>query len=77
MDRSLEFTRSGTRSFALCGGQRNDIGQKIPAFGFDPSGTLRGKDKIWSYWGTASKQLPNLHFDLIDTYVSPDSIVVF
>ena len=21
--------------------------------------------------------LPNLHFDLIDTYVSPDSVVVF
>jgi uncharacterized protein (TIGR02246 family) len=50
---------------------------KIPVFGFDPSGTLRGKDKIRSYWGTALKQLPNLHFDLIDTYVSPDSIVVF
>ena len=50
---------------------------KIPVFGFDPSGTLRGKDKIRAYWGTALKQLPNLHFDLIDTYVSPDSIVVF
>jgi uncharacterized protein (TIGR02246 family) len=50
---------------------------KIPVFGFDSSGTLRGKDKIRAYWGTALKQLPNLHFDLIDTYVSPDSIVVF
>jgi uncharacterized protein (TIGR02246 family) len=50
---------------------------KIPVFGFDPSGTLRGKDKIRAYWSTALKQLPNLHFDLIDTYVSPDSIVVF
>ena len=50
---------------------------KIPVFGFDPSGTLRGKDKIRAYWGTALKQLPNLHFDLIDTYVSPDSVVVF
>jgi ketosteroid isomerase-like protein len=50
---------------------------KIPVFGFDPSGTLRGKDKIRAYWGTALKQLPNLHFDMIDTYVSPDSIVVF
>ena len=50
---------------------------KIPVFGFDPSGTLRGKDRIRAYWGTALKQLPNLHFDLIDTYVSPDSIVVF
>jgi hypothetical protein len=30
------------------------------------------------YWGKALQQLaPNLHFELIDTYVSPDSIVVF
>jgi hypothetical protein len=29
------------------------------------------------YWGKAFRLLPNLHFDLIDTYVSPDSVVVF
>ena len=29
------------------------------------------------YWGKAFQLLPNLHFDLIDTYVSPDSVVVF
>ena len=50
---------------------------KIPALGFDPSGTMRGKDKLRAYWGAALKKRPNLHFELIDIYVSPDSIVVF
>ena len=50
---------------------------KIPALGFGASGTLRGKDRLRAYWGTALAKLPNLHFDLIDIYVSPDSVVVF
>jgi ketosteroid isomerase-like protein len=50
---------------------------KIQALGFDASGTLRGKARIRAYWGKALGLLPNLHFHLIDTYVSPDSIVVF
>jgi ketosteroid isomerase-like protein len=50
---------------------------RIPALGFDASGTLRGKDRLRAYWGMALQRLPNLHFDLIDIYVSPDSIVVF
>ena len=50
---------------------------KIPAFGFGASGTLRGTEKLRAYWGAALEKLPNLHFELIDTYVSPDSVVVF
>jgi len=50
---------------------------KIPALGFDASGTLRGKARIRMYWAKALTLLPNLRFELIDTYVSPDSIVVF
>ena len=50
---------------------------KIQALGFDSSGTLSGKAKIRMYWGKALTLLPDLHFTLIDTYVSPDSIVVF
>lgn len=50
---------------------------RIPAFGFDESGTLHGKDRLRQYWGKALELLPNLHFDLIETYVSPDSVVVF
>jgi ketosteroid isomerase-like protein len=50
---------------------------RIPALGFAPSGTLRGKDKVRTYWATALQRLPDLHFELIDLYVSPDSVVVF
>ena len=50
---------------------------KIQALGFEASGTLRGKDRLRAYWGKALGMLPNLRFDLIDTYVSPDSVVVF
>jgi hypothetical protein len=50
---------------------------RIPALGFDASGTLRGKARLRAYWGKALALLPNLHFELIDTCVSPNSIVVF
>jgi uncharacterized protein (TIGR02246 family) len=50
---------------------------KIQALGFDAGGTLRGKDRLRAYWGKALAMLPNLRFDLIDTYASPDSVVVF
>jgi len=50
---------------------------RIPALGFGASGTVRGKDKLRAYWGTALAKRPNLNFELIDTYVSPDSLAVF
>jgi hypothetical protein len=50
---------------------------RIQALGFDSSGTLTGKAKLRMYWGKALTLLPNLHFELIDTYVSPDSVIVF
>ena len=50
---------------------------KIPALGFDAGGTLRGKANVRAYWAKALQLVPGLHFELIDTYVSPDSIVVF
>jgi predicted ester cyclase len=39
--------------------------------------TLRGKDRLRAYRETALQRLPDLHFDLIDLFVSPDSVVVF
>jgi ketosteroid isomerase-like protein len=51
--------------------------EHIHAMGFDPSGTLHGKERIRTYWATALERLPGLPFDLIDLYVSPDSVVVF
>lgn len=50
---------------------------RIPAMGFDASGTVRGKDSLRAYWGKALGLLPELHFSLIDLFVSPDSVVVF
>ncbi|WP_407164890.1 nuclear transport factor 2 family protein [Bradyrhizobium sp. ORS 111] len=50
---------------------------RIPALGFGASGTVRGKERLRAYWSTALAKLPDLHFELIDLFVSPDSIVVF
>ena len=40
------------------------------------SGTVRGKDSLRAYWSKALAIIPNLHFTLIDTYASPDSVAV-
>jgi uncharacterized protein (TIGR02246 family) len=65
------------RVLALYAEDSEMTSDRIPAMGFDASGTLRGKDNIRTYWAKALSLLPDLHFELIDTYVSPDSIVVF
>lgn len=50
---------------------------RIPMLGFDASGTVRGKDALRAYWGKALGLVPELHFSLIELFVSPDSVVVF
>lgn len=65
------------RVLALYAEDSEMTSDRIPALGFDVSGTLRRKDRLRAYWGKALTLLPDLHFELIDTYVSPDSIVVF
>jgi len=65
------------RVLALYAEDSEMTSDKIPALGFDASGTVRGKERLRAYWGTALQRLPNLHFELIDVYVSPDSLVVF
>ncbi len=64
------------RVLALYADETEMTSEYISALGFDPSGTLRGKDKLRAYWSKGLQLLPNLHFDLIDLFVSPDSIVV-
>ncbi|QAU47532.1 nuclear transport factor 2 family protein [Bradyrhizobium guangzhouense] len=49
---------------------------RIPTMGFDASGTVRGKDALRAYWGKGLALLPELHFSLIEVFVSPDSLVV-
>ncbi|MFZ0764806.1 nuclear transport factor 2 family protein [Bradyrhizobium sp.] len=50
--------------------------EKISALGFDASGTLRGKDRLRAYWSKALTFRPKLHFTLIETFASPDSVAV-
>ena len=36
-----------------------------------------GKGKVRDYWALALAKVPDLHFELIDVYTSPDSLIVF
>ena len=65
------------RILALYSDDSEMTSDKIPLLGFDPTSTLRGKDRLRQYWSKGLELLPNLHFTLIDVYVSPDSLVVF
>jgi ketosteroid isomerase-like protein len=70
-------SRDLERILALYADDSEMTSDKIQALGFDSGGTLRGKSKLREYWGKALQLVPNLHFDLIDLFVSPDSVVVF
>ena len=70
-------SRDLERVLALYADECEMTSDKIQALGFDSSGTLRGKAKLREYWGKALRLVPNLQFDLIDLFVSPDSVVVF
>ena len=65
------------RVLALYDGAALMTSDRIPMMGFDASGTVRGKDALRAYWGKALGLLPELHFTVIDVFVSPDSVVVF
>ena len=69
-------TRELERVLALYDEAAEMTSDRIPALGFDPSGTVRGKASLRAYWGKALALLPDLHFSLIDLFVSPDSVVV-
>jgi ketosteroid isomerase-like protein len=70
-------SRDLERVLALYAEDGEMTSDRIAALGFDASGTLRGKENLRAYWGKALGLLPDLHFTLIDTFVSPDSVVVF
>lgn len=48
----------------------------IALMGFDPSGTLHGKPAVAAYWKRALERLPDLRFELIQTFVSASSVAV-
>jgi ketosteroid isomerase-like protein len=70
-------SRDLDRVLALYSDDSEMTSDKIPLLGFDPTGTVRGKERLRQYWSKGLQLLPNLHFTLIDVYVSPDSLVVF
>ena len=43
----------------------------------EPSGTLRGKEAVGSYWAKALQLIPDLHFELISTLVGVNSIMLY
>src|ERR1044072_8452522 len=70
-------TRDLERVLALYDEAAEMTSDRVQALGLAESGTLRGKDALRGYWGKALALLPDLHFELIDVFVSPDSVVVF
>lgn len=43
----------------------------------EPSGTLKGKDKVGAYWAKALQLIPDLRFELISTLVGVNSITLY
>ena len=50
---------------------------KIIQLADEPSGTLRGKAAVGAYWAKALQLIPDLHFELITTVVSVNSITLY
>lgn len=43
----------------------------------EPSGTLRGKDRVGAYWAKALALNPELRFELVHTLIGVDSITLY
>ncbi|MHB8409785.1 MAG: nuclear transport factor 2 family protein, partial [Acidiferrobacterales bacterium] len=43
----------------------------------EPSGTLKGKKAVGTYWAKALQLNPHLHFELVATLVGVDSITLY
>jgi hypothetical protein len=42
----------------------------------ESGGLVRGKDALRAYWNTALTRLPDLHFEILGTYVGVDTLVI-
>ena len=49
---------------------------RIATIANEPSGVLRGKAAVAAYWAKALALLPDLHFELIATFVGADSVAI-
>jgi ketosteroid isomerase-like protein len=43
----------------------------------EPSGKLKGKAAVGAYWSATLKQMPYLHFELVETLVGVESITLY
>ncbi|HUW28751.1 MAG TPA: nuclear transport factor 2 family protein [Sulfuriferula sp.] len=43
----------------------------------EPSGKLKGKEQVWPYWQKGLVAMPPLKFELLDVFVSVDSMVIY
>ncbi len=43
----------------------------------EPTGTLKGKEKVRVYWSKALARMPDLHFELIEVLASVSSIAIY
>jgi selenocysteine lyase/cysteine desulfurase len=43
----------------------------------EPSGALKGKEAVGSYWAKALQLIPDLHFELVATLVGVNSITLY
>lgn len=69
-------TRDLDRILALYADNCVMASSKIVAAGVDPSGLVQGKVALRAYWQGALQRQPNLHFELLDIYAAPDSVVL-
>jgi hypothetical protein len=42
----------------------------------ESGGVVRGKEALRAYWNTALTRLPDLHFEILATYVGVDTLVI-
>jgi ketosteroid isomerase-like protein len=42
-----------------------------------PSGQLKGKEQIRSYWLRALERFPDLHFEILDVFAGVGSVVIY
>jgi hypothetical protein len=43
----------------------------------EPSGTLKGKEKVGAYWAKALQRIPDLRFELISILVGVNSLTLY
>ena len=43
----------------------------------EPTGTLKGKPAVAAYWSRALQLIPDLHFELISTFIGVNSITLY